>query len=611
LILSELSVRVTSRLSDQPTAGTAPHPPPSPLDSMSSWLLCACATDDAEVDARFADRRARKYVAKLTPKEQLVYREIAGFPPLVALRATFQRADSRARGTIDGDEFLSLLGIHRDAYAERLLELFDVDSDGEISLFEFIVGLARFETRRDDDRVAFDYVAFAFALFDVDGGGSVDARELSALVVACHNARLAARRAASRWNDGAKDPVVADLRRFRERLAHDYPSSLDDEAFRRLAGQYPRLLEPAYDAWSKLEVFAHPAAVVAANLARRGHREFDVRRNTFAVAAAARRRRVGGGTRGRRNPAARGGVRSMASPGGIRAGSDERSSSERSDEDASDSEYTSDASPTMTPRLVAEVRRKNDAYDRALRTDGNVVATALFGAKNAERMAAERRRALAAREARRDEEASSEATPEELARARARFAEKTRVAEMDRAARAAGMPTLAELEDAQRADAAAPARAPKLRYREGSFTDEEASRANAAARRAGMPTLERFAQSARRLGAVVARATSSRRSFRSDGRSNPPTRARAGWDEDPDATYDNRVSWKVNVGAGAGPRGSLGGGARGALRAASRRVGMGLRAVGLSRARRSEAPLSPEEDARLSRRAPRGRAARQ
>lgn len=559
---------------------------------MSSWLPCACATDDAEVDARFADRRARKYVAKLTPKEQLVYREIAGFPPLVALRATFERADSRARGTIDGDEFLSLLGIHRDAYAERLLELFDVDGDGEISLFEFIVGLARFETRRDDDRVA-----FAFALFDVDGGGSVDARELSALVVACHNARLAARRAASRWNDGAKDPVVADLRRFRERLAHDYPSSLDDDAFRRLAGQYPRLLEPAYDAWSKIEVFAHPAAVVAANLARRGHREFDARRNTFAVAAAARRRRAHRGGVGTR---ASGGVRSIASPGAIRAGSDE---------DASDSEHASDASPTMTPRLVAEVRRKNDAYDRALRTDGNVVATALFGAKRAERMAAERRRALAAREARREEEASSEATPEELSRARARVAEKTRVAEMDRAARAAGMPTLAELEDAHRADAAAPtptpARAPKLRYREGSFTDEEASRANAAARRAGMPTLERFARSARRLGAVVARVTSSRRSFRSDGRPNPPTRARAGWDEDPDAAYDNRVSWKVNVGAGAG------GGARGALRAASRRVGMGLRAVGLSRARGSEAPLRPEEDARLSRRAPRGRAARQ
>ena len=559
---------------------------------MSSWLLCACATDDAEVDARFADRRARKYVAKLTPKEQLVYREIAGFPPLVALRATFQRADSRARGTIDGDEFLSLLGIHRDAYAERLLELFDVDSDGEISLFEFIVGLARFETRRDDDRVA-----FAFALFDVDGGGSVDARELSALVVACHNARLAARRTASRWNDGAKDPVVADLRRFRERLAHDYPSSLDDDAFRRLAGQYPRLLEPAYDAWSKLEVFAHPAAVVAANLARRGHREFDVRRNTFAVAAAARRRRGGRGGGGTR---ASGGARSIASPGAIRAGSDE---------DASDSEYASAASPTMTPRLVAEVRRKNEAYDRALRTDGNVVATALFGAKRAERMAAERRRALAAREARRREEASSEATPEELSRARARVAEKTRVAEFDRAARAAGMPTLAELEDAQRADAAAPARAPKLRYGEGSFTVEEASRADAAARRAGTPTLERFARSARRLGAVVARATSSRRSFRSDGRPNPPTRARAGWDENPDATYDNRVSWKVNVGGGG--RGGLGGGARGALRAASRRLGMGLRAVGLSRARGSEAPLHPEEDARPSRRAPRGRAARQ
>ena len=184
---------------------------------MSSWFPCARATDDAEVDARFAERGARKYVAKLTPKEQLVHREMAGFPPLVALRATFQHADPRARGTIDGGDFLFLLGIHRDAYAERLLERLDADGDGELSLVE----CASNSLSRRVARLGLGLVAFAFALFDVDGDGLVDAREVCAHVAA---------------EDGR---VVANLHRFRERLAREYPSSLDEDAFRRLGGAVP------------------------------------------------------------------------------------------------------------------------------------------------------------------------------------------------------------------------------------------------------------------------------------------------------------------------------------------------------------------------------------
>ena len=112
---------------------------------MFSWFPCARATDAAEADARFAERGAREYVAKRTPEEQLVHREMAGFPPLVALRATFQHADPRARGTVDGGDFLFLLGIRRDAYAERLLERLDADGDGELRLVECVVELARLD----------------------------------------------------------------------------------------------------------------------------------------------------------------------------------------------------------------------------------------------------------------------------------------------------------------------------------------------------------------------------------------------------------------------------------------------------------------------------------
>ena len=354
---------------------------------MFSWFPCARATDAAEADARFAERGAREYVAKRTPEEQLVHREMAGFPPLVALRATFQHADPRARGTVDGGDFLFLLGIRRDAYAERLLERLDADGDGELRLVECVVELARLDESRDDDDDDDVASAFAFALFDVDGDGLVDAREVYAHVAA---------------EDGR---VVANLRRFRERLAREYPSSLDEDAFRRLAGRYPSLVEPAYDTWCKLEALVSAAAVLAANLARRGYREFDVRREFDARES--RRAR----TRRRR---------SFASP----ARNSHRDGSEASsDEDASDLFASSDASPTMsptmTPRLFAEVSRRNDAYDRARRTNGTVVAAALAEAKRAERTAAERRRARRRALAARDES-------EHPSETRWRVAERTR-----------------------------------------------------------------------------------------------------------------------------------------------------------------------------------------
>lgn len=472
---------------------------------MFSWFPCARATDAAEVDARFAERGARKYVAKLTPKEQLVHREMAGFPPLVALRATFQHADPRARGTIDGGDFLFLLGIHRDAYAERLLERLDADADGELRLVECVVELARLdESRDDDDDVAF---AFAFALFDVDGDGLVDAREVYAHVAA---------------EDGR---VVANLHRFRERLAREYPSSLDEDAFRRLAGRYPSLVEPAYETWSKIEALVSAAAVLAANLARRGYREFDVHREFDARES--RRAR----TRRRQ---------SFASP----AQNSHRDGSEASsDEDASDASPT--MSPTMTPRLFAEVSRRNDAYDRARRTNGTVVAAALAEAKRAERTAAERRRARRRALAARDEsEHLSEQRELSLwSETRSRVVERTR----------SESPKSLELESLA---------------------------------------------SASRLGDKAS----------ASARLKPPTRPREGWDEDPDATCDTRDTRDTRGGWSATRDVST---FRATFLAASRRIRAVVRVATVSRARRSEAPLPPGEDARRFRPTPRGRAARQ
>ena len=148
------------------------------------------------------------------------------------------------------------------------------------------------------------------------------------------------------------------------------------------------------------------AAVLAANLARRGHREFDVRREFDARES--RRAR----TRRRR---------SLASSG-AKFATDRRRPRMKT-------RRTSDASPTMsptmTPRLFAEVSRRNDAYDRAP-NERNRRRRGAAEAKRAEQTAAERRRArrraLAARDE--SEHPSQRALP--LVRTRSRVAERTR-----------------------------------------------------------------------------------------------------------------------------------------------------------------------------------------
>ena len=232
-----------------------------------------------------------KYKKHMTSKQARVFKEIETFGPLKKLKRLFDSADCDGSGSIDTKELLGLLQLTPNAYTRRLIELLDSDADGQVSLAEFVIGMARFNSRR-----VIDKKAFAFALFDTDGGGTVDTHEMSKLVMQCFNDKLRQQRA-SQWGDGGKDPMVVTMHNFLAKLKKDYPPTLDFDEFGRMINTYLRLFQPAFTIWAALEPFSGPAAKVAEKLAAAGHREFDVRANNFA-AAVVRRRATDGLDRG-------------------------------------------------------------------------------------------------------------------------------------------------------------------------------------------------------------------------------------------------------------------------------------------------------------------------
>ncbi|RKP29198.1 EF-hand [Metschnikowia bicuspidata] len=90
------------------------------------------------------------------------------------LRKRFMKLDSDRSGEIERNEFLSIPGISANALASRLMDVFDLDSDGKIDFHEFLTGLSTFSgksSRRDK-------LLFAFRIYDIDRDGYIGNGEL-------------------------------------------------------------------------------------------------------------------------------------------------------------------------------------------------------------------------------------------------------------------------------------------------------------------------------------------------------------------------------------------------------------------------------------------------
>lgn len=90
------------------------------------------------------------------------------------LRKRFMKLDSDRSGEIDKNEFLSIPGISSNPLASRLMDVFDLDSDGSIDFQEFITGLSTFSGKSSRA----DKLMFAFKIYDIDRDGFIGNGEL-------------------------------------------------------------------------------------------------------------------------------------------------------------------------------------------------------------------------------------------------------------------------------------------------------------------------------------------------------------------------------------------------------------------------------------------------
>lgn len=93
---------------------------------------------------------------------------------LERLKKRFMKLDSDASGSIDRDEFLQIPQIANNPLASRMIAIFDDDGGGTVDFQEFVAGLSAFSGRGGREAK----LRFAFKVYDMDRDGYISNGEL-------------------------------------------------------------------------------------------------------------------------------------------------------------------------------------------------------------------------------------------------------------------------------------------------------------------------------------------------------------------------------------------------------------------------------------------------
>uniref|UniRef100_A0A6G3MIN5 Calcineurin subunit B type 1 (Trinotate prediction) n=1 Tax=Henneguya salminicola TaxID=69463 RepID=A0A6G3MIN5_HENSL len=90
------------------------------------------------------------------------------------LRFRFSKIDTDQSGSLTKDEILSIPGLKQNPLVDRVLDVFDVDRNGEIDLNEFITGISLFSNKGNAEVKT----RFIFDIYDINRDGYITNGEL-------------------------------------------------------------------------------------------------------------------------------------------------------------------------------------------------------------------------------------------------------------------------------------------------------------------------------------------------------------------------------------------------------------------------------------------------
>ena len=142
------------------------------------------------------------------------------------LYGAYRAIDMDGGGSVSDMEFYTFFRLDQSKFTDRAFFLFDKDSTGEIDFEEFVLAVWNFCTVEGDD-----FVRFTFNLYDLDGGGTLDAEEIKELVTAVL---------------GQVDQEDKKAQELLGYLKLDKNGEANVKSFRAFVKMKPEVLEPAY-----------------------------------------------------------------------------------------------------------------------------------------------------------------------------------------------------------------------------------------------------------------------------------------------------------------------------------------------------------------------------
>lgn len=141
---------------------------------------CCCSSGVSRVGSQARE----KYNAETLDAGQRLLQLGTSKATVRQVMALYKKADRNKDGHVDVQEFAKVFDIEREnPFLPRLVQLFDVSGDGQMSVFEFIVCLSQFSRSKSTQ----DHVYFAWRLFDTDDSGTMTKDEFVRIVSATYS----------------------------------------------------------------------------------------------------------------------------------------------------------------------------------------------------------------------------------------------------------------------------------------------------------------------------------------------------------------------------------------------------------------------------------------